>query len=106
MKVLTAPTDEERRYHNLMQYPYKEWREHCVRGRGREDRHHQQVRGPEDTYVYPNGHRYHRARECTAVTSARSNPRHYTKCRICETTVRALYICDRVQPFLAVREHR
>eukprot|EP00971_Amphidinium_carterae_P079275 1568550-Amphidinium_carterae.4 len=40
-----APTDEERRYHNLTHYrdyPYKDWCNHCVRGRGREDRHHQQ----------------------------------------------------------------
>eukprot|EP00971_Amphidinium_carterae_P100472 1987212-Amphidinium_carterae.1 len=40
MKVPTAPTDEERRYRNLTHYPYKEWCEHC--GRGREDRHHTQ----------------------------------------------------------------
>eukprot|EP00971_Amphidinium_carterae_P312188 6205189-Amphidinium_carterae.1 len=42
MKVPTAPSDEERRYHNLTHYPYKEWCEHCVRGRGREDRHQTQ----------------------------------------------------------------
>eukprot|EP00971_Amphidinium_carterae_P156566 3103513-Amphidinium_carterae.1 len=42
MKVPIAPSDEERRYHNLTHYPYKEWCEHCVRGRGREDRHHTQ----------------------------------------------------------------
>eukprot|EP00971_Amphidinium_carterae_P230760 4579392-Amphidinium_carterae.4 len=39
--------------------------------------------GPEDIYVYPKGQRYHTAQECTAVTSARSHPRQYTKCRIC-----------------------
>eukprot|EP00971_Amphidinium_carterae_P348128 6490336-Amphidinium_carterae.1 len=42
MKVPIAPSDEERRYHNLTHYPYKEWCEHCVRGRGCEDRHHTQ----------------------------------------------------------------
>eukprot|EP00971_Amphidinium_carterae_P131046 2596278-Amphidinium_carterae.1 len=30
MKVPVAPSDEERRYHNLTHYPYKEWCEHCV----------------------------------------------------------------------------
>eukprot|EP00971_Amphidinium_carterae_P006350 125076-Amphidinium_carterae.1 len=34
MKVPIAPSDEERRYHNPTHYPYKEWCEHCVRGRG------------------------------------------------------------------------
>eukprot|EP00971_Amphidinium_carterae_P098422 1946728-Amphidinium_carterae.1 len=42
MKVPVAPSEEERRYHNLTHYQYKEWCEHCVRGRGREDRHHTQ----------------------------------------------------------------
>eukprot|EP00971_Amphidinium_carterae_P350076 6491368-Amphidinium_carterae.1 len=39
MKVLVTPTAEERRYHTLTHDPYKE---HCVRGRGREDRRHAQ----------------------------------------------------------------
>eukprot|EP00971_Amphidinium_carterae_P118003 2337676-Amphidinium_carterae.2 len=42
MKVPTSPTEEEKRYHNLTHYPCKEWCEHCVCGRGREDRHHTQ----------------------------------------------------------------
>eukprot|EP00971_Amphidinium_carterae_P094579 1872211-Amphidinium_carterae.1 len=42
MRVLVAPSEEERRYHNLTHYPYREWCEHCVRGRGREDRRHTQ----------------------------------------------------------------
>eukprot|EP00971_Amphidinium_carterae_P065503 1297853-Amphidinium_carterae.1 len=32
MKVPLAASEEERRYHNLTHYPYKEWCEHCVRG--------------------------------------------------------------------------
>eukprot|EP00971_Amphidinium_carterae_P132504 2624476-Amphidinium_carterae.1 len=42
MKVPVAPTEEEKRNHKLTHYPYKEWCAHCVRGRGREDRHHTQ----------------------------------------------------------------
>eukprot|EP00971_Amphidinium_carterae_P298420 5929492-Amphidinium_carterae.2 len=34
MKVPLAPSEEERRYHNLTHYPYKEWCDDCVRGRG------------------------------------------------------------------------
>eukprot|EP00971_Amphidinium_carterae_P217950 4326457-Amphidinium_carterae.1 len=41
------------------------------------------VRGPETIFVYTGSAisdiGYHTARECTAVTSARSNPRHYTR---------------------------
>eukprot|EP00971_Amphidinium_carterae_P351540 6492157-Amphidinium_carterae.6 len=39
-RVPIAPSDEERRYHNLTRCPYKELCEYCVRGRGRNDRHH------------------------------------------------------------------
>eukprot|EP00971_Amphidinium_carterae_P190848 3787127-Amphidinium_carterae.1 len=42
MKVPIAPSDVEWRYQNLTHYPSKEWCEHCVRGLGREDRHHTQ----------------------------------------------------------------
>eukprot|EP00971_Amphidinium_carterae_P290689 5772390-Amphidinium_carterae.1 len=42
MRVPVAPSEKERKYHNLTHYPYKEWCEHCVRGRGHEDRHHTQ----------------------------------------------------------------
>ena len=33
------PTDEERRVHNLTHLPYRNWCEHCVKGRGRETDH-------------------------------------------------------------------
>eukprot|EP00971_Amphidinium_carterae_P336315 6472615-Amphidinium_carterae.1 len=39
MKVPVAPTDEEKRRHNLTHSPFREWCSHCVHGRGREDRH-------------------------------------------------------------------
>eukprot|EP00971_Amphidinium_carterae_P153592 3045139-Amphidinium_carterae.1 len=44
--------------------------------------------GPEDIVVYQQGRRYHTARECSAVTSAKSNPRQTeycqrTRCRMC-----------------------
>eukprot|EP00971_Amphidinium_carterae_P350959 6491827-Amphidinium_carterae.3 len=41
------------------------------------------VAGPDEVFVYPQRRRYHTARECHAVTSAKSRPRQYTKCRIC-----------------------
>eukprot|EP00971_Amphidinium_carterae_P349154 6490869-Amphidinium_carterae.1 len=41
------------------------------------------VRVPEDVYVYPNRRTYHSARERRAVNGAGSNPRQYTRCRIC-----------------------
>eukprot|EP00971_Amphidinium_carterae_P257977 5120652-Amphidinium_carterae.1 len=39
MKVPVTPTEDEIRYHNLTHYPYREWCQHCVRGRGRDDKH-------------------------------------------------------------------
>eukprot|EP00971_Amphidinium_carterae_P258443 5129537-Amphidinium_carterae.1 len=33
---------QEKRYHSLTHYLYREWCEHCVRGRDHEDRHHTQ----------------------------------------------------------------
>merc|ERR1712086_1048748 len=35
------PSEEERRTHNLTHPPYRNWCEHCVKGRGREADHRQ-----------------------------------------------------------------
>jgi len=35
------PSEEERRNHNLTHLPYRNWCEHCVKGRGREADHKQ-----------------------------------------------------------------
>eukprot|EP00971_Amphidinium_carterae_P237112 4705949-Amphidinium_carterae.1 len=43
MKVPVTPTEEEIRYHNLTHYPYREWCQHCVLGRGRDDKHTKRV---------------------------------------------------------------
>eukprot|EP00971_Amphidinium_carterae_P106151 2102305-Amphidinium_carterae.1 len=45
--------------------------------------HESAVRRFADTYVYPHGQRYHTTEMCTAVRSAKSSARHYTKCRVC-----------------------
>ena len=34
-----TPSREEVRQHRLKHHPYREWCPHCVRGKGREDRH-------------------------------------------------------------------
>eukprot|EP00971_Amphidinium_carterae_P070468 1393974-Amphidinium_carterae.2 len=39
------------------------------------------VREVDDIFVYPHGRRYHKARECRAVTGAKSNPRQYARCQ-------------------------
>merc|ERR1712086_954331 len=41
------PSEEERRTHNLAHLPYRNWREHCVNGRGREADHKQLKSQPE-----------------------------------------------------------
>eukprot|EP00971_Amphidinium_carterae_P201080 3990341-Amphidinium_carterae.3 len=68
MKMPVAPTVEEVRYRNLTHYPYKEWCEHCVCGRGRED----------STRSRPTGHDRgavgllvsHRRRSTSAITGS------------------------------------
>eukprot|EP00971_Amphidinium_carterae_P236060 4685016-Amphidinium_carterae.1 len=47
----------------------------CSATRIRERSYDRPDRRPVDIYVYPIGQRYHAARECRAVTSARSHPR-------------------------------
>ena len=41
------PSEEERRTHNLTHLPYRNWCEHCVKGRGREADHKQLKSQPE-----------------------------------------------------------
>eukprot|EP00971_Amphidinium_carterae_P094039 1860854-Amphidinium_carterae.1 len=48
MRALFPPTDEERRYHNLTHYPYRDWCQHCVRGRGRDDKHKRAVESEQE----------------------------------------------------------
>eukprot|EP00971_Amphidinium_carterae_P296485 5889709-Amphidinium_carterae.2 len=36
-----------------------------------------------EAYVYHQGRRYHTTAECRAVTSARSQPQRYARCRVC-----------------------
>ena len=49
VKVLDPrqPSEEERRTHNLTHLPYRNWCEHCVKGRGREADHKQLKSQPE-----------------------------------------------------------
>ena len=42
------PSEEERRTHNLTHLPYRNWCEHCVKGRGREADHKQLKSQPEE----------------------------------------------------------
>ena len=42
------PSEEERRAHNLTHLPYRNWCEHCVKGRGREADHKQLKSQPEE----------------------------------------------------------
>ena len=41
------PSEEERRTHNMTHLPYRNWCEHCVKGRGREADHKQLKSQPE-----------------------------------------------------------
>ena len=42
------PSEEEGRTHNLTHLPYRNWCEHCVKGRGREADHKQLKSQPEE----------------------------------------------------------
>ena len=42
------PSEEERRTHNLTHLPYRNWCEHCVKGRGREADRKQLKSQPEE----------------------------------------------------------
>jgi len=42
------PSEEERRTHNLTHLPYRNWCEHCVKGRGREADHKHLKSQPEE----------------------------------------------------------
>ena len=49
-RPLTSPSDAERRRHETSHLPFREWGQHCVRGRGRAMPHFsRQRRGAEES---------------------------------------------------------